>query len=152
METVRIIKAFHPSVPLVEEADLSEMDLGEFDGMKAQQWAEQYQNFRKAWHETPATIKMPGGESLQEVQVRVVEAIKRITRIYPPKSTLLISAHNFVNLTILCYAFGRPLDRFRDFKQGTAALNILYMNGEKLRADVVNDQEHLKKYKNIKGY
>jgi len=143
METASLIKAFHPSIPLLEEEGLMEMDLGEFDGMEAQQWAEKYPDFRKAWHEAPSSVKMPGGESFLEVQSRAIDTLERITQIYPPKTTLLISSHNFVNLTILCYAFGKSLDRFREFRQGTAALNVLYMQGRKLRAEVVNEREHL---------
>src|SRR4030042_2041895 len=98
METARLVKGFHPSTPLFEEAGLIEMDLGEFDGMEVQRWAERYPDFRKRWLEAPATLKMPGGESLQEVQNRVVDTLERITQNYSPESTLLISSHNFVNL------------------------------------------------------
>ncbi|PLX52602.1 MAG: histidine phosphatase family protein, partial [Desulfobacteraceae bacterium] len=42
LETARLIKVFHPSTPIFEEKGLIEMDLGEFDGMKVQDWAEQY--------------------------------------------------------------------------------------------------------------
>ena len=58
---------------------------------------------------------MPGGESFLEVQSRAIDTLERITQLYPPKTTLLISSHNFVNLTILCYAFGKSLDSFREF-------------------------------------
>jgi broad specificity phosphatase PhoE len=65
LETARLIRVFHPSTPIFEEKGLIEMDLGEFDGMKAQDWAEQYPDVRKAWNENPASVKMPGGESLK---------------------------------------------------------------------------------------
>jgi probable phosphoglycerate mutase len=144
METARLIQNFHPSVPLFEEESLIEMDLGEFEGMEAQRWAIHYPDFRKAWKETPASVTMPGGESLQDVQTRAVGALERITKLYPPASTLLFCSHNFVNLTILCYALKVPLDRFREVRQETAALNVLYMQGQRLRAEVVNECSHLK--------
>jgi broad specificity phosphatase PhoE len=146
METARIIKAFHPSVPLFEEEGLMEMDLGEFDGMKAREWAVQYPEFRKAWQKAPASITMPGGESLGEVQARAMDALERITEPYPPESTLLISSHNFVNLTILCHAEKIPLERFRELWQETAALNVLYKQGTRIWAEVVNERSHLEKY------
>lgn len=150
METARFIGAFHPSVPILEEEGLIEMDLGKFDGMEAQRWAEQYPDFRKLWFETPATARMPGGESLQEVQKRAIGTLERITRDYAPKSTLLICSHNFVNVTILCYALRRPLDRFRELRQGTASLSVLYQDGRKLRAEVINERSHLEKYKEMR--
>jgi broad specificity phosphatase PhoE len=151
METARLVKGFHPSTPLFEEAGLIEMDLGEFDGMEVQRWTESYPDFRKRWFEAPATLTMPGGESLQEVQNRAVDTLERITRNYSPESTLLISSHNFVNLTILCYALGKSLDRFRELRQGTAALNVLYKEGEKLWVEVINEQSHLQKQKEIQS-
>jgi len=146
METARLIKAFHPEVPLFEEEGLVEMDLGEFEGMEAQRWAVQYPEFRKVWQETPGSVTMPGGESLQEVQMRALHAVESITRLYSPESTLLLCSHNFVNLTLLCYALKVPLDRFRELRQETAGLNVLYMQGQKLQAKVINECSHLKKY------
>lgn len=146
METARLIKVFHPSVSLFEEEGLVEMHLGEFEGMEAERWAAQNVDFRKAWLENPASVTMPGGESLQEVQTRAIGTLERITKLYPPESTLLLCSHNFVNLTILCYALKVPLDRFRELRQETAALNVLYKQGQRLLAKVVNERSHLRKY------
>lgn len=146
-ETARIIKVFHPSISLYNEEGLVEMDLGDFDGMEAQRWAAQYPDFRKAWQENPASVKMPGGESLEEVQIRAIDTLERITQHYPPESTLLICSHNFVNLTILCSALGFPLYRFRDLRQETAALNVIYKQGNRFWAAVVNERSHLQKSK-----
>jgi len=145
LETARLIKVFHPLIPIFEEKGLIEMDLGEFDGMKARDWAEQYPDFRKAWNENPASVKMPGGESLKEVQVRAKDTLERITRIYPPDTTILISSHNFVNLTILCDLLEIPLHRFRELRQENAAFNVICKKGNRLYAELVNERSHLKK-------
>jgi broad specificity phosphatase PhoE len=146
VETARLIKVFHPSVPLLEEGGLVEMDLGEFEGMEAGHWVVEHRDFLKSWRETPASVRMPGGENLQEVQERAISALERITKLYTVESTLLLCSHNFVNLTILCYALRIPLDRFREVRQETAALNVLYMQRERLVAKVVNDCSHLKDF------
>ena len=143
-ETARVIRDFHPSIPLIEEEGLVEMNLGEFEGMEAGHWVVGHADFLKSWRETPASVRMPGGENLQEVQARAVGTLERIAKLYPMESTLLLCSHNFVNLTILCYALKIPLNRFREVRQETAALNILYIEGERLVAKVVNDRSHLK--------
>ncbi|MGA2318396.1 MAG: histidine phosphatase family protein [Thermodesulfobacteriota bacterium] len=145
LETARLIKVFHPSIPLFEEEGLVEMNLGEFEGMEAQRWAAEYPDFLRTWQETPASVTMPGGESLQEVQTRAIGTLERITKLYPTESTLLLCSHNFVNLTMLCYALRVPLDRFREVRQETAALNVLYMQGQRLWAKVVNERSYLKR-------
>ncbi len=146
-EMAQIIRVFHPSVPLFVEEGLVEMNLGEFEGMEGHRWAKEYSDFRKAWRENPATVTMPGGESLKEVQTRAVAALERITKLYPQESTLLLCGHNFVNLTLLCYALNLPLDRLRELRQEPAALNVLYKHGERLRVELVNERSHLEKYK-----
>jgi probable phosphoglycerate mutase len=143
LETAHFIKDFHPSVPLFEEEGLVEMNLGEFEGMEAQRWVAEYPDFIKRWRDTPASVAMPGGESLQEVQMRAIHTLERITRRYPAESTLLFCSHNFVNRTLLCYALNVPLDRFREVRQETAALNVLYAQGQQLRVEVVNECSHL---------
>jgi len=145
METARSIMAFHPSTPFFEEEGLIEMDLGELDGKQIGDWISLHQEFYKTWCTTPSCLKMPGGESLKEVQIRAMDTLERITKPYPPESTLLFCSHNFVNHTIICHALGLPLDRFQDFQQDAAALNVLYKREGQLLAEVVNDVSHLKK-------
>jgi broad specificity phosphatase PhoE len=144
LETSYFIKDFHPSTPIFEEKGLIEMDLGEFDGMKVQDWAEQYPDLKKAWNENPATFKMPGGESLKEVQTRAKETLEHITRIYPADTTILLSSHNFVNLTILCDILDIPLNRFRELRQENAAFNVICKNEDKYYVELLNERSHLK--------
>jgi len=144
METARLIRVFHPTTPFFEEEGLVEMDLGEFDGMDAGDWASRYPGMREAWRSSPASLKMPGGEGLQEVQVRAIDAVERIAGLYPSGSSLLLCSHNFVNRTILCSVMGISLDKFRDLQQDPAALNILCKKEGHWVAEVVNDVSHLK--------
>lgn len=146
VETACHIGTFHPSTPLIKESGLMEMDLGEFEGMEAQQWAVQHQDFRKVWEKNPAALTIPGGESLKEVQQRAVEVLNRISAPYEPDSTLLICSHNFVIISLLCYASKTPLDQFRELRQDTAALNIMYKDGTDFQVEKVNDCRHLKEF------
>jgi probable phosphoglycerate mutase len=145
METARLIRVFHPSAPFFEEDDLVEMDLGEFDGMEAGDWASRYPGIREAWRSRPASLKMPGGEGLQEVQLRAISAMDRIASLYPSGSSLLLCSHNFVNRAIICPVMGISLNKFRDLQQDPAALNILCKKEGQWVAEVVNDVSHLKR-------
>jgi len=147
LETACLIKTYHPSVPIFEEKGLIEMHLGEFDGMKVQDWAEQYPDIRKVWNENPASVKMPGGESLKEVQDRAKITLERITRIHSPDDTILISSHNFVNLTILCDLLKIPLNRFRELHQKNAAFNVICKKEDRFYVELVNERSHLEKQK-----
>jgi phosphoserine phosphatase len=145
METAQLIKVFHPSTPVFEEEGLVEMNLGEFDGMDAGSWASQYPDFRKNWRSAPARLAMPGGECLQEVQIRAIDTLDRLTNLYPSGSTLLLCSHNFVNRTLLCHALKIPLDKFREVQQHVGALNLLHKYEGQLRAVAVDDIAYLQK-------
>jgi probable phosphoglycerate mutase len=149
IETARHIAKFHPKTPLIEESGLIEMDLGDFEGMEAQKWAVKYVDFRKAWEKNPAALAMPGGESLKEVQQRAVDTLDRISESYDPGSTFLICSHNFVIVSLLCHASKTSLDQFRELRQETASLNIIYKHGNLFQVEMVNDQRHL--HENIKS-
>jgi len=144
LETARHIAEFHPSTPLIKESALMEMDLGDFEGMEGKQWAAQYQEFRKTWEKNPADLAMPGGESLEQVQHRAVAALQRIAESSPAESTLLICSHNFVIVSLLCFASKTSLNQFRDMRQDTAALNIISTNGTDFKIEKINDRRHLK--------
>ena len=62
------------------------MNLGDFDGMEAGRWVIQYPDFYKAWRMTPASVKMSGGESLQEVQMRAIDTLERVSKLCQPRS------------------------------------------------------------------
>ncbi len=86
---------------------------------------------------------MPGGESLKEVQARAKETLERITLIYPADTTILLSSHNFVNLTILCDILKIPLNRFRELRQENAAFNIICKKEDRYYVELLNERSHL---------
>ena len=142
-ETAKAIRHFHPSSLYFEEEGLKEMDLGDFEGMDAPHWAKQYPEFRKKWRESPSSVKLPGGESLKGVQIRAVKTLERIIQNHRPETILLICSHNFVIHAILCHALEISLDNFREIKQETAALNLLYKYDDRLVVEKVNEVSHL---------
>ena len=143
VETAEQIKAFHPNVSLFKEAGLMEMDLGDFEGMEAKSWAEKYPDLRKAWQEAPSSVKLPGGESLKDVQVRAINTLERITKPHAAESAVLICSHNFVIRSILCSALNICLDRFREVQQDTAAISILCKQGDRIQVEKINERSHL---------
>jgi broad specificity phosphatase PhoE len=122
------------------------MSLGDLDGIEFGRWASQYPDFYRAWQSAPASLRVPGGETLQEVQRRAIETLNRASQLYPSGSTLLFCSHNFVNRTLLCHALKIPLDRYREISQHAGALNILHQREGQLRAEVVDDLSHLQKF------
>lgn len=143
LETARIIRKHHPKAPLLVEEDLVEMHLGAFDGVKASDWAASNREFLAHWSKHPATVRMPGGETLEEVQQRALEAVDRILARHRKGECILVCTHNFVILSILCHAMGLPLNRFREVKQGTGSLSRLCYSEGILWIQKLDDRSHL---------
>ena len=131
-ETAQFVRKCHPAVSLVEVPGFVEMDLGDFEGMQAADWAEQFPEFRKIWQDKPASLKMPGGECLLEVQNRAVNTINRIAKQHSQGETLLVCSHNFVIISLRCFTMGISLDDFRKVKQDTGSFHVLRWRKGKL--------------------
>jgi len=144
VETASAIALFHPGLSVIEEPGFTEMDLGCFDGMPARDWEKFYPDFCGVWRKSPASVRMPGGESLPDMQSRALASLNRVTAACAPDSRVLICTHNFVILSLLCHAMDLPLDEFRRVRQGTASLNFLCRRDGRLVAEAVNDRTHLK--------
>jgi phosphoserine phosphatase len=140
LDTARRIKAYHPQPLLIEEPGFIEMDLGEFDGMEAREWARQNPDFMKSWWENPGKLKMPGGESLEEVQERAVRTLNRIVDGLPQNSSILICSHNFVILSLLCHAKGLLLDGFRDLRLANGAMSTIYIKNNRMEVVAMNQR------------
>jgi len=145
VETAKLIKEFHPETPFFLEDGFIEMELGEFDGMDAGHWVKQYPDFRKAWADNPSAVKMPGGENLEEVQARAIDALARVTMSHPDDSTLAICSHNFVVLSLLCHTSGISLDKFRELRQETAAYSVIRKQDNRYSTEIMNERSHLEK-------
>lgn len=132
IETAQEILMYHPRVPLIQDPDLAEMDLGEFDGMEGTKWVKSYPEFLTRWRERPSKVRMPKGETLEEVSERALRFLRRLTTSHTPGQNVLVCTHNFVCSAILCHVLSIPLDRFREATIPTGSFVRICSMGEKL--------------------
>lgn len=143
LETVCRIRLHHPGTALCIEPDLMEMNLGDFDGMEGSRWVDLYPEFLQAWKKEPAELRMPGGETLLEVQTRAIGIVTSIVERHKPGEKILICSHNFVILALLCHVLGIPLNRFREIGQSNGSINRLSYQGGRLLVEQLDDRSHL---------
>ncbi len=131
------------SLPIEIEADLIEMDIGELEELSFPAVRERYPEFTEAWlSEDCGEARMPGGETLAEVQERSWRVIESI-RDRHPDGTVAVVTHNFVILTIICRVLRLPLANFRSVRQDVAAVSVLELTAERSLAVRLNDTCHL---------
>ncbi len=129
------------NAPLRTDEDLRELDQGIFEGMGYTELMRDHGDFLRRWAADPASVVMPGGESLAVLQERAWKAVLRITG---SVERALIVSHNFTITVILCRALGVPLSGFRHIRLDNASRTILEARDGAFTALVINDTAHLK--------
>ena len=143
VDTARCIAAGH-GLDVLTDAGLTEMDVGEMDGLTFEEMRERYSDFLLRWV-TPegATLRMPGGgESLQDVQVRVCESVRRMAERHRDDFVAAVS-HNFTIRALICHALNLPLCEFRRLRHDLASTSVLDVKGERMTLVRLNDTCHL---------
>jgi broad specificity phosphatase PhoE len=123
--------------------DLIEMAVGDLEGLSPRELSERYGDFLREWFSTQAgNLRMPGGESLQDVQDRAWAAIERLRERHP-EETVVVVTHNFTIHAILCRALGLPLASFRRLRHDLAGKAVLELRDDRVIVISLNDTCHL---------
>jgi broad specificity phosphatase PhoE len=103
---------------------LIEMDVGEMEHLAHEDLRGRYGDFLREWMSVPANARMPGGETLAEVQQRAWYWVESALQAHRDETVVAVT-HNFVILTIACRAIGLPLDEFRRLKTSVGGKTTL---------------------------
>jgi probable phosphoglycerate mutase len=142
LETARSISAKTGTAITVDDA-LVEMEVGELEHLTRAELRERYPDFLAAWlSPTCGDARMPGGETLAEVQARAWYAIERMRTSHPDAEVVAVT-HNFVILTVVCRALGLPLANFRRVRQSLAARTVLEVRPDSATLLQLNENAHL---------
>ncbi len=131
------------AVQAQEVPDLQELDQGELEGMSGADLADAHPGFMEAWLRDPAATRVPGGETLQECQDRVLRAVQQITAKHTGVGPVAIVTHRMVLSCIICEALGLPLRMWQLIGQRNTAVNLLSVRSGQLRLHRLNDTAHL---------
>lgn len=127
------------------DPDLIEMEIGAFEGLSGPEMRARYPEFFADWFsERAGSVRMPGGESLEDVQARARAALMRIMAAHPGETVAVVS-HNFLLLCLLCYVLHLPLFRFRQVRLHVASVSQIEAQGDILRIGYLNDVCHLER-------
>ena len=122
---------------------LIEMDVGEMEHLSATKLRERYPEFLRIWGSAVAgDARMPGGETLAEVQERAWDAVARMRDAHPEGEVVAVT-HNFVILTIVCRTIGLPLASFRRLRHSLAAKTLIEFHEHGQTLLQLNDVAHL---------
>jgi probable phosphoglycerate mutase len=142
-QTARAIAAAHGLEPVLM-AELLELDVGETEGLTATELREKHGDFLAEWRGPNAgEVRMPGGESLSDLQSRAWGAIEAMREAHPPEENLVAVTHNFAIHTLVCRALNIPLAEFRRFQQDLASITTIEFRGQRTIVANLNETCHL---------
>ncbi len=142
-DTAAAIALRHGLAVFVDQ-DLTEMDVGELDGLTFDEMRARYPDFLTRWlGEEAGMLKMPGGgECLQEVQSRALACFQRISERHQ-RGPVVVVTHNFTIHMLLCHALNMAVCDFRRLRHDLAAISALDVRGGRTMVVQMNDTCHL---------
>ena len=142
--TAEAIGRFH-KVEIQTIDDLKELDTGDLDGFYYPDIKTECPEFSRVWINDAASARLPGGESLPELQNRVWACVEDIRKKCQNLTTVLLVSHFFAISTILCKVFEMSLSDMRRFRMSVSGISALDFSGGMIKLESFNDTCHLQK-------
>ena len=117
--------------------ELIELDFGEWTGST-------FDEVRKdphwpAWANHRSIARIPGGETMREVQRRVVETLIECAR-PPGDEAIVLVSHGDVIRAGLVFALGMPIDYLTRIEVATGSLSTIRIDANGIRVVNINDR------------
>ncbi|MEW6377797.1 MAG: histidine phosphatase family protein [Thermodesulfobacteriota bacterium] len=144
-ETAQRIARFH-DLKVQPMEGIIDMSFGNWEGHPHQEIRQNDREIYRQWIEKPHRVRIPGGESLDEVRVRAMAALRKVIQLNPRKTLVLVS-HRVVNKVILCGILGLSNSHFWQITQDPTAINLIQYKEGKYILSLMNETCHLKPLK-----
>jgi len=123
--------------------DLQEMDFGKWTGKTAQEVKESAPEQHVVWQFKPHEHRMPGGENLEEVQARTVDALEHIVSVERGNGVCVVT-HAIPAKTAMCYFMNEDLSIiWLTAPQESTALNVIAIEDDGAKVALDGSLDHL---------
>ncbi len=140
--TANILAARHRR-GVIRVEDLREMDYGQWTGRTVDELKESDREAIIAWQFQPHKHRMPDGETVAEVQERVVGTLQRVLPLERSNGVCVVT-HPIPVKAAMCHFMNDDLSLiWLTYRQESTALNIIDFENEEARVMKVGSSEHL---------
>lgn len=140
LKTAEII-AGHHKLNVDIAPGLIDFNFGKWQGLSHQEVKDKNKELYADWINRPDQIKMPAGESLDEVRKRAMGVVNNIIARY--KGTVVLISHRVVNKVLICALLGLDNSHFWNIKQDTCGITIFTYENEQFILTKHNDTSYL---------
>jgi broad specificity phosphatase PhoE len=136
-------------IPTEALVGLNEISWGKKEGEPITPEEDKYYHYMlDQWQRGNTALRIEGGESPDEVVIRMKPAVDHILTKEDEK-TILICMHGRAIRILLCYLLNYPLKSMDMFEHENACLYILNFTGTVFNVELYNNVDHLKSLKEL---
>jgi len=121
---------------------LIDFNYGEWQGLPHEEVKDKYKELYAEWSNNPHKVRMPGGETLDDVRKRVIEVVDEVIARY--EGTVVLVGHRVVNKVLICALLGLDNSHFWNIKQDTCGITTFVYEGGRFILTEHNNTSYLK--------
>jgi len=140
--TAEIIGSHH-QVNTIMCPELLEINFGEAEGLTFKEIGERYPELIKIWPTRDLTFRYPGGESLGDLNNRVIKFLDLLNK-HNSDETILVVAHSGILRLLICHLLKIDPLMSRKLRTDLASLSIIETFSQLAVLTLLNDTSHLR--------
>ena len=141
LKTAEIIARYH-KLRVEITPGLIDCDFGQWQGLNLQEVKDRYQELYAAWVNSPHLVKIPDGESLEEVRERALNLVNEAVARH--KGRVVLVSHRVVNKVLICALLGLDNSHFWNIRQDTCGTTIFAYEKGRFILTKHNDTSYLR--------
>jgi len=141
VKTAETIAGYH-KLDVEIAPGLVDFDYGKWQGLPHQEVKDKYKELYALWVSHPDRVKIPAGESLNDVRKRAMSVVGDV--IAKCKGTVVLVAHRVVNKVLICALLGLDNSHFWNIRQDTCGITTFIYENERFILTKHNDTSYLK--------
>lgn len=134
--------ASHRNLDVEIAPGLIDFDYGEWQGLSHEVVKDRYKELYAEWIKNPHQVKMPAGESLNDVRRRAAGVVDSVVTRY--ESTVVLVAHRVVNKVLICVLLGLDNSHFWNIRQDACGITTFTYENERFILTKHNDTSFLR--------
>jgi len=141
LKTAEIIAGRH-NIDVIPSDELIDFDYGEWQGLSHNTVRQRYNELYAEWLKNPHLVKIPKGDSLDDVRERTISMVNRVTAKY--EGTVALVSHRVIHKVIICALLGLDNSHFWNIKLDTCGITTFVYEDKRFILEKHNDTSFLK--------
>ncbi len=141
LKTAEMIADYH-KLGVEIAPGLIDFNYGKWQGLPHQEVKDKYKELYAKWINNPDQVKIPAGESLNDIRERVLDVVNNVVAGY--KGTVVLVSHRVVNKVLICALLGLDNSHFWNIRQDTCGITTFTYEKERFILTEHNNTSYLK--------